>query len=160
MKLRSPDYKDVSPTKAILDFKKRIKHYEKIYVPLTDEDGSYIKLIDAGRKVIGHEVNGYLPSRILYFLMHINLNKVAHFFTRHGESKYNIEGRIGGDAPLSDAGVEYSQTMADFMSLQPEFRGGKMKVIIPAVMCTDNFHHFLSIANDQKTSISIKPVGS
>jgi len=128
VKLRSPDYKDVSPTKAILDFKKRIKHYEKIYVPLTDEDGSYIKLIDAGRKVIGHEVNGYLPSRILYFLMHINLNKVAHFFTRHGESKYNIEGRIGGDAPLSDAGVEYSQTMADFMSLQPEFRGGKMKV--------------------------------
>ena len=128
VKLRSPDYVNVLPEKAVKDFKERIKHYENMYVPLTEEDGSYIKLIDAGKKVIGHDVNGYLPSRILYFLMHLNLTKVAHFFTRHGESLYNTEGRIGGDSPLTESGIKYSQTMADFMSLQPEFKNGDMKV--------------------------------
>eukprot|EP01083_Nonionella_stella_P213895 771079_1 len=99
-----------------------------MYVPLTEDDGSFIKLFDAGKKVIGHDVNGYLPSRILYFLMHLTLTKVPHFFTRHGESLYNTLNRIGGDSPLTDSGVNYSKTMADFMSLQPEFTNGGMRV--------------------------------
>ena len=128
VKLRSPDYVNVLPERAVRDFKERIKHYENMYFPVTEEDGSYIKLIDAGKKVIGHDVKGYLPSRILFFLMHLNLTKVAHFFTRHGESLYNTQNRIGGDSPLTEAGRKYSKTMADFMSLQPEFKHGTMRI--------------------------------
>merc|ERR1712228_639253 len=43
-------------------------------------------------------------------------------------SLYNTETRIGGDSPLTASGLAYSKTMADFMSLQPEFQNGKMKV--------------------------------
>ena len=146
VKLRSPDYVNVLPEKAVKDFKERIKHYENMYVPLTEEDGSYIKLIDAGKKVIGHDVNGYLPSRILYFLMHLNLTKVAHFFTRHGESLYNTENRIGGDSPLTESGVKYSRSMADFMSLQPEFKNGTMKVWCSTLKrCTETAKAFNDI---------------
>eukprot|EP01083_Nonionella_stella_P080251 220461_1 len=144
VKLRSPDYVNVLPEKAVADFKERIKHYENMYVPLTEEDGSYIKLIDAGKKVIGHEVNGYLPSRILYYLMHLNMHKVAHFFTRHGESLYNTLKRIGGDSPLTESGIQYSKTMADFMSLQPEFKGGQMQIWCSTLKrCTQTAKPFL-----------------
>ena len=34
--------------------------------------------------------------------------------TRHGESIYNTENRIGGDPPLSDAGKVYAQELNDF----------------------------------------------
>ena len=57
----------------------------------------------------------------MYFLMHLNLQKKSIFFTRHGESLYNLEGRIGGNAPLTDAGKKYANALADWICLQPEF---------------------------------------
>ena len=124
VKLNSPDYADVPPQEAVRDFKRRIKHYEKVYEQVDESDGSYIKMINAGKHVVGHQVNGYLPARILYFLMHLNLEQVPIFLSRHGESEYNIQNRIGGNASLSPAGRRYSQTMCDFITLQPEFRNG------------------------------------
>ncbi|XP_068325316.1 6-phosphofructo-2-kinase/fructose-2,6-bisphosphatase-like [Pyrus communis] len=35
--------------------------------------------------------------------------------TRHGESKDNVRGRIGGDNPLSDTGEIYAQKLANFV---------------------------------------------
>lgn len=34
--------------------------------------------------------------------------------TRHGESLYNVENRIGGDPPLSESGREYARDLAKF----------------------------------------------
>lgn len=128
VKMKSPDYADVPLEEAIADFKQRIKHYEQMYVPVGDNEGSYIKLIDAGKQVIGHKISGYLPARILYFLMHLNLKKVTHFFTQHGESFYNAEGRIGGDSDLSAQGKLYAQQMIDFISMQPQYIQQNLKV--------------------------------
>jgi len=36
--------------------------------------------------------------------------------TRHGESEYNVKGRIGGDAELTDRGKEYALALADKMN--------------------------------------------
>ncbi|XP_068320948.1 superoxide dismutase [Fe] 3, chloroplastic-like [Pyrus communis] len=35
--------------------------------------------------------------------------------TRHGESKDNVRGRIGGDNPLSDTGEIYAKKLANFV---------------------------------------------
>eukprot|EP00494_Astrolonche_serrata_P033438 UN33707 len=119
-KLSNPDYKFVDPEKAVSDFRERIKLYQSVYTPVKDDEGSYVKIINAGRQVVGHEVQGYLPGRIMYFLMHLNLHKKAIFLTRHGESQYNVEGRIGGDAPLSKEGKKYAKKLTEFISLQHE----------------------------------------
>jgi broad specificity phosphatase PhoE len=36
------------------------------------------------------------------------------YFTRHGQSEYNLSGKIGGDASLTPAGVEYARRLAVF----------------------------------------------
>ena len=30
---------------------------------------------------------------------------------QHGESQYNVEGKIGGDSPLSERGMRYAQAL-------------------------------------------------
>src|SRR5580700_1274531 len=49
-KLTMPDYAGVDPEEAVRDFRARIAHYERVYEPLDDDDGSYIKIIDVEQK--------------------------------------------------------------------------------------------------------------
>ena len=37
VKIFTPDYTNIDPDAAIEDFKERIKHYEEVYEPLSDE---------------------------------------------------------------------------------------------------------------------------
>ena len=40
------------------------------------------------------------------------------FFFQHGESEYNLLGRIGGDSELSDRGRQYAKELGKFISEQ------------------------------------------
>lgn len=40
------------------------------------------------------------------------------YLTRHGESNYNLVGRIGGDSELSERGWEYSKCLAQYIHKQ------------------------------------------
>jgi broad specificity phosphatase PhoE len=112
-KLFSPDYHGVPSDEAVADFRKRIDHYARAYEPLEDREGSFIKIIDVGRKVIAHRIEGYLPARLVFFLLNVHIEPRPIWLTRHGESEYNVEGRIGGDAPLSSRGLAYAQCLGE-----------------------------------------------
>lgn len=63
MKLNSPDYCNVPLQKALEDFKKRIKNYEKAYMELSNEDEehySFIKIIETGKKYLINNLTGIL----------------------------------------------------------------------------------------------------
>ena len=91
-KLDSPDYVGVDPDVAVADFRARIEHYAKVYEPVDESEGSYIKLIDVGRQVIVNRITGYLPSRLVSFL--VNLHNVPRpiWLTRHGQAEFNVVG--------------------------------------------------------------------
>ena len=38
------------------------------------------------------------------------------FFSRHGESEYNIENKVGGDSPLSDRGALYAKALGRYFN--------------------------------------------
>src|SRR5919197_1065914 len=57
----------------IEDFRARIAHYERVYEPLDDSDGSYIKIIDVGQKVVLHKMLGYLPGRLVPLLINLHI---------------------------------------------------------------------------------------
>lgn len=114
----SPDYADMPDYETALeDFRTRLDHYEKMYEPVTE--GSYIKLIDMVRGQGGHvqvsNISGYLPGRIVFFLVNTHITPRPIFLTRHGESEDNVRGRIGGDPVLSEAGEKYALKLADFV---------------------------------------------
>lgn len=64
-------------------------------------------------------VRGYLPSRLTSTLLNLGTQRQRYpiYFSRHGESKYNLEDRIGGDPPLSEKGMQDAKYLRDFIGL-------------------------------------------
>ncbi|KAF2119023.1 6-phosphofructo-2-kinase-domain-containing protein [Lophiotrema nucula] len=122
LKLSGPDYEGKDPTAALKDFKQRVAIYEKNYVPLGDyeEDNHmpYVQMIDVGRKMISHQVRGFLAGQAVYYLLNFNLAPRQIWITRHGESQDNVAGKIGGDSDLSVAGHRYARAMTRFIEHQ------------------------------------------
>ncbi|CAI0548968.1 unnamed protein product [Linum tenue] len=115
---QSPDYSEQPDFEAgYEDFKSRLDNYEKVYEPV--EEGSYIKMIDMvsgnGGQIQVNNISGYLPGRIVFFLVNMHLTPRPILLTRHGESRYNVRSRIGGDSLLSDTGEIYSKKLSNFV---------------------------------------------
>ncbi|KAL4189785.1 hypothetical protein AMTRI_Chr08g208860 [Amborella trichopoda] len=115
---QSPDYAEVADYEAGLqDFKIRLANYERVYEPV--EEGSYIKMIDMvsghGGQIQVNNISGYLPGRIVFFLVNTHLTPRPILLTRHGESRDNVRGRIGGDTALSESGELYAKKLANFV---------------------------------------------
>jgi broad specificity phosphatase PhoE/predicted kinase len=111
-KSRSPDYEGVPEEEAVRDFRMRIHHYEDGYEEVDEDDGRFVKIIDVGRKMVLHRIEGYLLARVVHFLINLHVRPRSVWLTRHGESEFNVLGRIGGDSPLSEAGLAYAHTLA------------------------------------------------
>jgi broad specificity phosphatase PhoE len=114
-KLSMPDYAGVEPDKAVADFRARLAFYEKSYEPLDEPDQSWMRVVDTGRQVVLNQIRGYLPSRIAFYVTHLHLEPRPILLTRHGESTFNIEGRIGGDSPLTVRGAEFAVRLAGWL---------------------------------------------
>lgn len=128
LKLSGPDYKNMDPEVALKDFVGRLHNYEKAYETIDEseeqiEGFQYVKMIDVGKKVVSFNVQGFLASQTVYFLLNFNLCERQIWLTRHGESTDNLSGRIGGDAPLTKRGQHFSKTLTRFLNYQrKEFR--------------------------------------
>ncbi|CAG9464718.1 unnamed protein product [Pedinophyceae sp. YPF-701] len=116
----SPDYARVSTEEALNDFRERIRKYEEVYEPITDDRIHYIKLVDmvTGRgQIVINRISGYIPGKIVFFLMQICKSGLAKprkiWLSRHGESEYNAMGRIGGNSNLTDFGKTYAKRLVD-----------------------------------------------
>lgn len=69
-----------------------------------------------GKKIIANRITGYLPGRIIFFLMNLHITPRPIWLTRHGESEFNHEERIGGDSDLTAAGDNYAHLLAAWVA--------------------------------------------
>lgn len=118
VKVSSPDYVDTDPDTAAKDFQRRIEKYKEIYEPLeveTNKDLTFVKLINVNEKVIINKIETYLESRIVYYVMNLHIKPRSIYLSRHGESMYNLEGKIGGDADLSERGWKYAEKLPEMI---------------------------------------------
>lgn len=122
LKLKGPDYREQNPSEALLDFTERVQMYQKKYEPLGDfedeHDYSYCQMIDVGRKVVLHNVHGYLTTQIVQFLQHFHLRPRQIWLTRSAESHDDLQDRVGGQAGLTLRGIAYAKALHDFMNQQ------------------------------------------
>ena len=72
-------------------------------------------MIDVGRKVVSHQIRGFLSAQTVYYLLNFNLSARQIWITRHGESLDNVNGKIGGDSDLSQAGQRYAMALTEFI---------------------------------------------
>jgi len=93
----------------------KVKTYSRMYVTLQDDgsedDLSYIKLYNYGGKVVTNRMHGYLRMRIAQFLTTVHTTPHVIYLSRHGQSEYNVLGKIGGNPPLSEAGKQYAEKL-------------------------------------------------
>ncbi|NP_001088535.1 6-phosphofructo-2-kinase/fructose-2,6-biphosphatase 1 S homeolog [Xenopus laevis] len=118
VKLSSPDYKDCDREKVVEDFLKRIGCYNMNYQPLHDDFDSslsYIKIFNVGRRYLVNRVQDHIQSRAVYYLMSIHVAPRSIYLCRHGESKLNLLGRIGGDSGLSTHGKQFAHALGNFV---------------------------------------------
>ena len=84
-----------------------------VYEPVDETDGPHLKIINS-RQFIVTNIRGYLPLKVVHFVMNLHTLPRTFYLTRHGQSEYNVLGKIGGDSGLSPNGVKYAKRLAQF----------------------------------------------
>ncbi|KAG6840516.1 hypothetical protein C0991_006276, partial [Blastosporella zonata] len=106
-------YRGWDPDKAVEDYYKRIHDHEKYYETIDEKTWPYIRIINVGEKIMLNNIQGYLQSRIVFFLMNIHNRFRTIYFARSGQSL--IEHSYKADADLSPGGWEYAERLKEFV---------------------------------------------
>ena len=106
-----PEFSHLSAQEAASGFLERIGYYQRIYASPAEE-GCYLCVDTLRNRILAER----LPTRVPYYL-HIRELLVSDWIrelhlARHGESRFNLEGRIGGDAPLTERGRAQAAALA------------------------------------------------
>jgi 6-phosphofructo-2-kinase / fructose-2,6-biphosphatase 2 len=157
VKTTSPDYKGQDPETAAKDFRNRIRNYEKVYQTIDPdvEDFTFVKIIDVGSRVIINNIKDYLQSRVVYYLMNLHIKPRSIWLSRHGESIYNLQGKIGGDSNISHRGEAYARALPALVarSVPPD---AKLQIWTSTLKRTIQTARWLAASNKQYTTLEWK----
>ena len=99
-----------------------------------------------------NNITGYIESKVVSFLMNLHIRPRPIYFTRHGESLFNVVDRVAGDPDLSERGYKYAEKLAEFFK-QEQSRG---RVNKHTKILTSTLKRALTTANH--IDIGVKPV--
>lgn len=114
VKISSPDYVGWDQEKAVQDFYVRIRNHEREYETIENPSFPYIKVINVGQRIVVNNIQGYLQSRICFFLMNIHNQSRTIYFARAGEAL--VEHLYKADADLSSLGWDYAEELTNFVA--------------------------------------------
>lgn len=92
VKTTSPDYVGQDPEQAVIDFRKRIDNYKKVYETIdeTEQDITYLKIMNVGNQVFINRIQDYLQSRVVYYLMNLHIKPRSIWLSRVGAKQYRM----------------------------------------------------------------------
>jgi len=79
-----PDYQGMSREEAERDFKRRIAAYESVYQTITEPRISFCRILNVGQQVSMNRIQGYLQSRVAFYLMNLHLKPRSIYLSRVG----------------------------------------------------------------------------
>ena len=109
-----PEYAAYSEDEALQSFMKRISYYEAIYEPL-EEEKFWLCVDSTANRILGErpcEGSPHYPA-----IREIVVSAWVHclYLARHGQTEFNVRGRIGGDPPLTARGRSQAKALARHM---------------------------------------------
>lgn len=121
LKARNADFAGVPEAQALESLRQRISHYEAVYTHVGHESGEryWICLDITANRILGESpcsVSPYYPA-IRDILVSTWVGKL--YLARHGQTHYNLEGRIGGDPTLTDKGLRQAEALAEHLKDTP-----------------------------------------
>lgn len=111
-KARLPEFSRMSRAEAVASFKQRIAYYEAIYTPLEHEE-CYVKVDTLYNRIIKEHHCSAVPFYIQLRDILVSDWVRNIYLMRHGESEYNVQGRIGGDSGLTERGKGQAAALAE-----------------------------------------------
>ena len=78
----------MSREEAERDFKWRIEEYERVYQTITEHEYSFCRILNVGQQVTINRIEGYLQSRIAFYLMNLHLKPRSIYLSRVSSSSY------------------------------------------------------------------------
>ncbi|XP_017893458.1 6-phosphofructo-2-kinase/fructose-2,6-bisphosphatase-like isoform X1 [Ceratina calcarata] len=108
----SADYAGMDPKRAEEDLQLKVAHYVRSYEPMDEKIYPRIRIDTATMDIETCKVSGHVETSVLGYLGSIGIKPHTLYFSRHGESEYNVLGKVGGDAVLSPRGERYAQALA------------------------------------------------
>lgn len=114
-KTRLPEFSHLPQDKAAESFNRRIEYYKHIYTPLKDES-CFLRVDTLNNRIVEEKLSYKVPHyiRIRDILVSDWVRNL--YLVRHGETVYNVEGRIGGDASLTDNGIAQANALGRHFS--------------------------------------------
>lgn len=109
------DYKDVDEFTVFSDLRnRREQYYLPTYEPVDEsERACYVKVYNYITIEV-FNVHGYLPLKVVHFVMNLHTLPRTFYIARHGQSEYNRHGKIGGNSGLTRSGVEFARRLHQF----------------------------------------------
>jgi broad specificity phosphatase PhoE/predicted kinase len=110
-KANLPEYAAYSREDAVKSFASRIRYYEDIYSPVGEE--RYWMRVDAvTNRVIAERPCDHSPYYPAIRDSVVSTWVRCLYLARHGQTAFNLEGRIGGDPPLTPRGISQAKSLA------------------------------------------------
>lgn len=110
-KTRLPEFARLSESDAIASFKRRISYYEDLYTPLGQEQQCWLRVDSLRNRILDEQI----PFNVPYY---VSIRDILVsdwirnlYLIRHGQTMYNLEGRIGGDSDLTQQGLEQAEAL-------------------------------------------------
>ncbi len=109
-----PEYAAYPREEAIASFRARIAYYESIYDHV-EEERNWMRVDTTANRMLGEspmEGSSLYPA-LRELVVSTWVKRL--YLARHGQTVFNVEGRIGGDPPLSAKGQAQAAKLAEHM---------------------------------------------
>ncbi len=106
-----PEYAEYTKDEAVESFMKRIEYYETIYNHIGKE--KYWMCVDAAaNRVLAEQPRESSPFYPAIREIVVSMWIESLYLARHGQTEFNVQGRIGGDPPLTARGRAQADALA------------------------------------------------
>ncbi len=110
-KTRLPEFASLTPEEALESFRRRLAYYESVYVPLKKES-CWMRVDVVNNRILAEAPNNDLPYYAAIRDIVVSRWVQNLYLVRHMETEYNLEGRLGGDPPLTEQGYRQAERLA------------------------------------------------
>jgi len=110
-KTQLPEYAAYSREEALKSFLSRIRYYESIYSPVGEEQ-HWMRVDAVTNRVIAERPCDHSPYYPAIRDSVVSTWVRCLYLVRHGQTAYNLEGRIGGDPALTPRGLSQAKSLA------------------------------------------------
>ncbi len=107
-----PEFAELSRPEAEAAFLRRLEYYRSIQDPL-GEEANILRVDSVRNRVLEERLGHRIPHAVLIRDILVSDWVRGLCLARHGESEFNVQGRIGGDSPLTVTGREQAAALAE-----------------------------------------------